>query len=146
MNPAMVSPRAPSLLIWLAAVLVMALGMVTPGAASAHAGHGEHAGRAAGHGAEPAPRASAPAFAAIEAIRAKPTVASATISMPDAATSIPCGGASCCTSGHGCCAAIPVAEPNAPAQPRTSPLRSVAAGLPPGVSASAVPEPPRLFR
>ncbi len=146
MNPAMAPPRAPSLLIWLAAVLVMALGVIVPDAASAHAGHGAHAGRTAGHAAESARPAASPASTAIEAIQAEPDVTPATVSLPDDATSLPCGGSACCTAGHGCCAAIPVAEPAAPARPRGSRLGMVLAGLPPGVSGSTVPEPPRPFR
>ena len=147
MFPAMAVSRPPSLLIWLAAVLLVALGVVVPGAAAAHAGHGEHPGRTATwHAAEPSGPAAPVASGAVAALQEEASRGVAVVATGDNGTPAPCGGAACCTSGHGCCAAIPVADAAAPTMPGAARLRTHVAGLPPGVTAPALPEPPRPFR
>ena len=144
---AMAESRTPSLLIWLAAVLLVALGVAVPGAASAHAGHEERPARTAAWNAMDTGAPAAPlVFAAAEAIRGEVPPGVAMVSPGDETASAPCGGAACCTAGHGCCSAIPVLAPATPALPRASRLAAYLAGLPPGISAPALPEPPRPFR
>ena len=140
----MLPRRAPTLCLWLAAILVVALGMLVPNAASAHAGHGGHGG-----GWMAAAPEGPPVLPALGDSRVLPESASGAgthVASPGEAASLPCDGAGCCNAGHGCCAAIPVAAPVAPAMPLASQPRMALAGLPPGVPAAALPEPPRPFR
>lgn len=140
----MVPRRAPTLCLWLAALLVAALGLLVPTMASAHAGHDAHAGHA-GHWTAAAPEPSA-ALPVLDGFQAPPQGAPLTAAAPGEAASLPCGGAGCCNTGHGCCAALPVAAPAAPAMPLASLPERARAGLPPGLAAAALPEPPRPFR
>jgi hypothetical protein len=143
----MVPHRAPTLCFWLAAILVVALGMLVPNLAWAHAGHGAHAGHARQWAAS-APEGSSAvlSFDHVEELQENAPVAGAAAARLGESASIACGGAGCCNTGHGCCAAIPAAAAAAPAMPVASQPEAVLAGLPPGVAAAALPEPPRPFR
>ncbi len=143
----MVACRIPSLRVWLIAILVMAAGMLVPGVAAAHTGHDAHGGRADAWSAAMADGpTAAPAIGALEALQ-PPAAPSGAVASPAAQpASAPCGGAACCTAGHGCCAAIPAAALAEPATPPPSRPGAVLAGLPPGIAAPALPEPPRPFR
>lgn len=147
MTNAMVRPRTPALRFWLIAILLMAMGMLVPGVASAHAGHNAHAERADDWilaVAEVSPAGLT--LGAFEDLQA-PIAASGDIaSLPGEAASVPCGGAACCNTGHGCCVAIPVAALAKPATPPPSRPGAILADLLPGVAAAALPEPPRPSR
>jgi hypothetical protein len=143
----MVPCRAPTLCLWLAAILVVALGMLVPNLALAHAGHGAHAGHAGNWIAAPPEGASGLlGLDSVEAPQENAPVAGEVAAWLGDSASIACGGAGCCNTGHGCCAAIPVAAAATPAMPVASQPEAVLAGLPPGVAAAALPEPPRPFR
>lgn len=132
-------PRPRALLLWLAALLVAGLGLLAPGAASAHAGHGAHGGERA---APPSAQAQAAVVDPHEA-EARPE---AIAGPAGEAAAVPCGGAACCATGHGCCAAITVAAPATPSLPAAAPPGAGPPGLPPGIAVAALPEPPRPFR
>lgn len=129
----MMPHRAPALAVWLAALFVAVLGLLAPAPAAAHAGH-DHA----------APAGRMEAAEAVLAALAEDAAPEA--GLDTAGTQAPCGGAACCTAGHGCCAALAGSAPPGIARPRTPPPAPVLAGLPAGLGAATLPEPPRPFR
>jgi len=152
---AMMPLRTLTLVFWLAIVLGTALGALVPASALAHPGHGSGPAQitptatsaatltvtSAAWLADDASPESLDAVAAGEApgvVRAIPGRV--------AVEAVSCGGASCCGTGHGCCAAIACVSPMTGASPRQAPLNTLLAGLPSGLGASTLAEPPRPLR
>jgi hypothetical protein len=129
MRADMTPHRAPALAAWLAALFVAVVGLLAPAPAAAHGGH-DHAAPAGG-------------IAATDAVLAPLAVDADQVA---AGAPAPCAGAVCCSAGHGCCAALAGAVALPALLPRAPPPAPVLAGLPAGLGAATLPEPPRPFR
>lgn len=142
--------RLPPLLVWLATILLMLAGVLAPGLAAAHPGHGAERGQSRLGAVQP------PAGTA--SLDVHDDVANALFRGDDSPGMHPaelaerpdeerrCDGAACCGTGHGCCAAYLPGWDAAPSPPAGRPLAIALAGAPSGLGAPRLPEPPRPFR
>ncbi len=138
------------LCLWLSTIMLMAVGILVPGAASAHQGNGEERGERE-LSVFQAPFDAAPLIIHDDLANTllhvgEPLTASQSflVTQPDGERG--CDGAACCGTGHGCCVAY-LTSWDDPSPPPTGNRPAIAlAGAPPGRDTSALPEPPRPFR
>jgi hypothetical protein len=146
----MILRRIIPLAFWLSIVLLMAAGMLVPGAASAHSGHGERIGsprpvtlHLSAAATTPGPENQlASGVQDIEAMRGNDGANLFEQSTVKGA----CGGAACCCTGHGCCAAYLVGGVEFPPPPVASCLMAILTVLRLGFDNTSIPEPPRPAR
>jgi hypothetical protein len=126
-----------ALVFWLGLALGAVLAGLVPSPALAHPGHGP-----ARANADLAYNASVASLADPAEKREAATIAELDQGLdvaPQAASPV---GPSCCGASH-CFAAVPSAAPAPPAAPATARLALASGGLPSGLGATTLPEPPR---
>lgn len=138
------------LCLWLSTIMLMAAGILVPGAASAHPGHGEERGqreRVVFHAPFDAAKLNILDDLANTLLHADdPQAASPSflVTQPDVERG--CAGAACCGTGHGCCVAYLISWDDPTPPPSGNPPAIAVASAQPGRDISALPEPPRPFR
>jgi len=138
------------LCLWLSTIMMMAAGILVPGAASAHPGHGEERGQRAlvvFHAPfDPASLSILDDLAKALLHADEPQAASLSFlaTQPDGERD--CAGAACCGTSHGCCVAYLTSWDDPSPPPTGNRLAIALAGAPPGRDTSALPEPPRPYR
>ncbi len=150
MRKLMILHRVIPLAFWLSTILLMAAGMLVPATASAHAGHGEGMGSLQPVTFHPVAFAAAldseellaSGLQDVEAVRGNDRA----ILFEQSTAEDACGGAACCGTGHACCAAYLVDGVVPPAPTIVGRVLATLTGLPSGLGAAAIPEPPRPTR
>jgi len=138
------------LCFWLATILLMAAGVIVPGAASAHPGHGDERAQRLIMAFQPSSGTSSlgvreelpSTLLLLDA--SQPAHPATFVTQPDENRGY--AGAACCGTGHGCCVAYLYGGENPPSPPTGNRLAIVLRDAPSGLGAAKLPEPPRPIR